>query len=99
MDRAEAIKYLKISLEEIKNCGYAYFGSVGRRCLEIAIAALREREQREQGCEFCRTEYDILLPTDMGYTWISGNELQNSYGSCEIRYCPMCGRKLGGAEG
>jgi hypothetical protein len=61
---------------------------------ELAIAALREQEERSKGCIHCSQESDIPLPTDMGFTWISGNELQNSYGECVIKFCPMCGRKL-----
>lgn len=52
-------------------------------------------------CPFCEGNENqrncIPLETDVGETWITkDNRLENNYGSCEINYCPMCGRKLEG---
>lgn len=63
MTRAEAIKYLND--EHKQRCdGYtSYLAHYGRQdiceeqfldALEMATTALREQEQREQGCEYCK---------------------------------------------
>ena len=63
----------------------------------------RINEKRSKGCEYCKGNEDqrkcISLETDVGETWISeDNRLENSYDSCEINFCPMCGRPLKGAD-
>lgn len=48
----------------------------------------------EERCRYCSGEEAIPLETDIGETWIVGNTLNNAYGECEIKFCPMCGLKL-----
>lgn len=73
---------------------YSLTAQKHKEAVDVAFAALREQDERSKGCIHCSQESDIPLPTDMGFTWISGNQLQNSYGECVIEFCPMCGRKL-----
>ncbi len=97
MTGEEAIEVLKHTEKNIKYDGdrkEIYFTDKWVQAYEMAIAVLREQEEWSKGCIHCSQESDIPLPTDMGFTWISGNELQNSYGECVIKFCPMCGRKL-----
>jgi hypothetical protein len=85
MDRAEAIWYLhpiadSASLERYKEA------------LNLAIAALREQEQRAQGCGWC-DHFEL----DPQYLIGEGNGM---YKELIFQFCPMCGRKLKeGAEG
>lgn len=78
MDRAEAIEIIK----RVDICANA-----AETARDMAIAALKEQERREQGCELCGD-------TD-GYLYEDGpcRTVQGDY-----PFCPMCGRKLGGAE-
>ena len=86
MDRAEAIKELMpFTLCDV------YSDNLREAC-QMAIAALREQEQREQGCSGCRG----AVYTDELF------EVTNPHGvevDVQFNFCPVCGRKLGGAEG
>lgn len=80
-------------------------GCLGR-VLNTALAALRECEERETGCKFCREErHHIREMFDDGTAQIMS--AMNHYAlSVEtpsdatkesvfpIHFCPMCGRKL-----
>lgn len=64
-----------------------------REILDMAIAALREKQAREKGCEYCNdpdTEYGaISFPrTETGEVDI------NKVEAVEAGFCPMCGREL-----
>ena len=73
--------------------------------LSVAESALQERIDREKGCEYCKESKDIYqvkseLHDSMNEdVYVSGDALVvdigcHSYGTAEIRFCPMCGRKL-----
>lgn len=84
MDRAEAIKVLKKTSDGIGHDEYGiYFTDKWVQAYEMAIAALREQEQRERGCASCNGGF--------GDNTVEFRE--NHY-----NFCPVCGRKLGGAE-
>ena len=92
MDRAEAIKRLAIRRDD---CSHANT----KEALNVAIAALREQEQREQGCEYCNG-----LPDVQREDFTMPNASKKDYDIVKINFCPMCGRKLTkppkeGAEG
>lgn len=67
----------------------------GKHCelVKAAIAALREKQARESGCDYCLTTW----PNHAGGLsdiW-HGNQLSVGYGIYrEINYCPMCGKRL-----
>ena len=71
----------------------------------LAVAALREQEEREKGCEYCTdSEYIFYIPSEIhdsmdDYAYISGDKLnvdieRSPYVSADIKFCPMCGRRL-----
>lgn len=99
MTREEAIRFLT---QYVDNECYTH------RCQEanrMAISALREQEEREKGCEYC-TDSKSVYHRSSGIhdsmdedVYISGNSLVvdigcHSYGSVDIKICPMCGRRL-----
>ena len=57
--------------------------------LRVAIAALREKEERSKGCEYCNG----LLKSDTE-DFTMPNASKKEYDIVTIRFCPMCGRRL-----
>ena len=65
----------------------------------LAVTALREKQEREKGCGFCRTEH-----TDWGEGGahdfrIHGDTLSYfdhvfGWEGVKVRFCPICGRPL-----
>lgn len=47
-----------------------------------AIQALREKQEREKGCEMCNSDIPMIFDT---FTGMDGNP---------AKFCPNCGRKL-----
>lgn len=99
MDRAEAIKRLSAYT------GNPCYTVEHQEACYMAVAALREQEQREQGCEYCDgTEKDLYYQDGacaqmIDLVYISGNRIEcdfgcKAWGAFEINFCPMCGRKL-----
>jgi hypothetical protein len=68
-------------LEECIQRQNAWCDYTGVKEMRLAIEALREKAVRSKGCEYCDDNFKFWQ------TQISG-ELPN------VRYCPMCGRKL-----
>ena len=59
----------------------------------LAVAAIREQEERERGCEYCNDCKSICNRDDD--IRITGNILQIGTGRyIDINFCPMCGRRL-----
>ena len=64
----------------------------------LALAALREKAEREKGCEYCRGNVKELVDGDttifinhedkVFYADWSGNDY------LDWKHCPMCGRRL-----
>lgn len=68
-----------------------------------AISALKEREERSRGCEFCTILYTASDWGGLNHAphsfRVSGDKLfyrDSEYGweGIGIKYCPMCGRPL-----
>lgn len=61
--------------------------------MELGISALKEREQRSKGCDFCNEElYD--------YPYICAHgEYSESDTVYKPGFCPMCGRPLNDLNG
>lgn len=61
----------------------------GQYCknLKVAIAALREKAEREKGCEYCHSRFGIATHhiTDSG---MKAGTNKN------VNFCPMCGKRL-----
>ena len=86
MTRAEAIEIL---YNEIPGCGEKVTYKESERCeaYTIAITALREQEQEEQGCEWCDD-----FQKDPHFYVSEGN---GQYTDVVFKFCPMCGKRLG----
>lgn len=70
---------------------------------ELAIAALREQEERSKGCEYCDGKQKLLPVEDDDYSsgnsicfYANGKPYLFDADGCDIwiKFCPMCGRKL-----
>lgn len=96
MTRAEAIGVL---------CNYKIVGMRSGKtqliqAIYIALATLREQEQREQGCEYCREDREgfyraigsffLSNPFHKGEYFLNGGKLKPR----KIEFCPMCGKRL-----
>lgn len=80
------IREAMIWLEDLKQ-KYAVTAHWWGAC-ECALAALREKQEREKGCDFCKKELN-------DYPYI------NACGDCDSSgmvytpaFCPICGRPL-----
>ena len=72
---------------------------------EIALDALREKAERDKGCEHCLLGLEIAYNAESkhinskeSYICLDGNileaDLYTEYMAAEVRYCPMCGKRL-----
>ena len=70
---------------------------------ELAIVALREQQEREKGCEYCRDEKIVTSGLDHAGFYIAGNALTYSKQTAAddifeddafVNFCPVCGRRL-----
>lgn len=84
MTREEAIK----RLETCDECGDCLTCAEHDEAVQMAIAALREQEERSKGCEFCA---ETLKRFDHVLAVADYCEDDIVY---EPRFCPMCGRRL-----
>ena len=76
-----------------------------RQAIHIAISALREQEERSKGCEHCREAENIYYHAGVvnaldELLYITGDDLVVDIGcrfylAASIKFCPMCGRRLG----
>ena len=64
----------------------------------VALAALREMQEQERGCECCKGNGEIGHQFDIRkeYGWheLYGYDSFGSECSATIYFCPMCGRPL-----
>lgn len=93
MNRAEVIKALEKWQAELEWIKGSHTWQYRKKVLAETIAALREQEQREQGCEYCNG-----LPDEQREDFTMPNASKKDYDIVKINFCPMCGRKLGGAD-
>ncbi|MEA5003832.1 hypothetical protein SDC9_199957 [bioreactor metagenome] len=78
-DIEKAIKSLKNIIE------YWTYKPTEVEAATLAITALLEKQEREQGCETCENYFALQ------YAKYSYNECESN---SECLYCPNCGRKL-----
>jgi hypothetical protein len=66
--------------------------------IEMGITALREKQERDKGCEYCTDYEDLASMKRVGCIYIDGNllvaDLYSESMAAEVRYCPMCGKEL-----
>lgn len=95
MTREEAIKVLEEDHKQRVDGYISYLAHYGHTdyaeeqhldAMEMAIAALREQEERSKGCEWC-----WHFQSDPQYLVSRGNGM---YEEVTFKLCPVCGRKL-----
>lgn len=73
-----------------------------------AIEILEEKLEREQGCEYCDGKHHVISKYDVAdimkiyynspvkawYLYLEDSDNDLGVLNCEIKYCPMCGRRL-----
>lgn len=57
-------------------------------CLHIALAALREKQERESGCKYCNAELASVYRKD----WTIFTKGEDKV--VDINFCPICGQRL-----
>ena len=74
----------------------AYCDAPSNEACEMALAALREKQEREMGCEFCTGDVNTrtnILDGDCGAVYIDmAGRLTAGDDGAKIRFCPMCSR-------
>jgi len=78
-----AIETLEERFMTMSMCGDIEYCKAQNRALDIAIAALREQQAREKGCDYCGLIYKL-----------DGASYGTDSVIIENRFCPMCGREL-----
>ena len=76
--------------EHFKEMGYTHSCLPSSWSIEVALAALREKQERDKGCEHCK----VLTAEHC-----TGFLLPSADPDCEadmvtISHCPMCGKRL-----
>ena len=98
MTREEAIRRIK---DHMAHHGIGRYPHIHlAEAMEMAIAALREQEERSKGCDFCREDNEgyyrmlgtfyLTNPFHKGEYYLNGGGRKPQ----KIAFCPMCGRKL-----
>lgn len=89
MTREEAINALR--------CLITMPGFTANEALDMAIAALREQEERSKGCEYCgdpSPHSDCVVDGNIEQMLV-GRSFADAYVyTRRIKFCPMCGRRL-----
>lgn len=78
---------------------------LSKAAIKLSIAALREKQERDKGCEHCLLGLEIAynakskhINSKESYICLDGNileaDLYTEYMAVEVRYCPMCGKRL-----
>jgi hypothetical protein len=94
MNEIEAISVLETRIKYPNSDTYGGMceAEYQQEAVVLAIEALREKQARSQGCDYCLKTH----PKHNGHSHIwHGNMLDIGYGVyLDINYCPKCGRKL-----
>ena len=96
-DAAEAIEKLQSELEHLKNCRHeckidCLLKEYNKKCNELEQVKaerdtfLKEKAEREKGCDFCNAEYAVMSGSRMNSDLI--------HKGCAAKFCPNCGKRL-----
>ena len=95
IERSREMNEIERAIKELDECACSGYM---RGYIDIALAALREKQEREKGCMTCWDDEDHE-PEAIG-TGLNefGEECKHLMYRDEsiyiIRFCPMCGRRL-----
>ena len=98
------IDYAIVNLEDFLAAGIGQ-GDLHMSSAETALTALREKAEREKGCEYCGQVSKSIDNGEDGNSrailYLSANNKHIHYMDAkgklaifDINYCPMCGREL-----
>lgn len=103
MDNQEAIKWLR----EAEILDLASGNTKDREAVNMAISALHEQDVPDinvGNCPYCHEDSDgFVFPIEKnGHAcvlhdvdgWVISLKAKGWRGSCHIKFCPMCGRRL-----
>ena len=98
MTNEEAIFYL----DDIATDAVYRITGDEKKAIGLAISALREKQEREKGCEYCNSAESMAYGQDSlsrrAYIYLDGNlltaDLYSDSMAAAICFCPMCGRPL-----
>ena len=95
------IEYAITNLEEFLEADIGQ-GDLHMCSAETALTALREKAEREKGCEYCEDGEDLSYGHDSmqrtGRIYLDGNlltaDLYSEPMAVVVRFCPVCGKRL-----
>ncbi len=81
---------------EVQNKDIADFN----RDIALVRSQLREKAERDKGCEYCKVGDELAeaLQADTWYFAFAKSEREAKCLCRPLEHCPMCGRKLKGAN-
>jgi predicted neutral ceramidase superfamily lipid hydrolase len=93
---------IELAIKEIADVGM-YGSQVHQETMETALAALRAKQERNKGCEYCQQGEEMAYGQDSmkrtAYIYLDGNlltaDLYSESMAVAVCYCPMCGKRLG----
>lgn len=95
MTREEAIHRIK---DHMVHHGIGRFPHILlAEAMKMAIAALREQEERSKGCPYCLYLEPLCIPDgEIIAIETDGKQyvIEGDYWGFGIKFCPKCGRKL-----
>jgi hypothetical protein len=90
----KAIDTLKCIYPSKKEIASGEYSDVAE-AIDAALEALREKADREKGCEFC-TNFLFGIRCEVMYDW--ADDKKAVWETNVMHFCPMCGKKLKGAD-
>ena len=81
--------------EEFKQAGYTHNELPSSWHIELAISALREKQKRDKGCEYCNNT-DYIFESQQKIETPQWDEYEDGFIVIRqhINFCPMCGKQL-----
>jgi membrane protease subunit (stomatin/prohibitin family) len=84
---------IELAIKEIADVGM-YGSQVHQETMETALAALREKQARESGCEYCINCPEKITAKKERYS--HATETGIAYDNIKVNFCPNCGTKMEG---
>ena len=82
----QAIYLLRGGAENWRYTSQEWLDDKDAEAISLAIEALKEKAEREKGCDFCNAEYAVMSGSRMNSDLI--------HKGCAAKFCPNCGKRL-----
>lgn len=82
----QAIYLLREGAENWRYTSQEWIDDKDAEAISLAIEALKEKAEREKGCDFCNAEYAVMSGSRMSSELI--------HKGCVAKFCPNCGKRL-----